>query len=151
MEETSLLGAKRKNPRFRDMEESISLVIQLLLWCSAWGFIDCVVGEYTKGDSIQAAQLYSVILVGGSLAYMLSIRNKERVSLLHPGVFEFLSLVVTCVGSWGLINSVVSVIAKVRGVSESAVHGGLFILAGLFAVWHHTFIKPNFIIDKLLD
>jgi drug/metabolite transporter (DMT)-like permease len=141
----------KKYTKFLDVDEAMSLVIQLLLWCSTWGVIDAMVQQYSEGNEFISSKVYMLVSFFGCFGYILAIRNKRRVSILHPGIFEFLTLVTACVGSWGTVNSMVTVIAKPRKINEALVHGGVLLFSIILAFWHHTFRKPNFIIDQLLD
>ena len=141
----------RKIRKYFDVDEAISLVLQLLLWCSAWGVIDAVVGNMANKSIFVSAQIYLVLTTTGCMMYVIATANKRRVSLLHPGIVEFVSLVVAGVGSWGLVNSIVSIIAAGSKMAEVAVHAVVLGIAAVLAFWHHKFRKPNLILNHLLE
>ena len=151
MSEECFLLDDKKYTKFMDIDEALSMVIQLLLWCSTWGVIDATVQQYSENDAYESGRLYMLVSFFGCLGYILAIRNKRKVSILHPGIFEFFALVTACVGSWGSVNSLVTVIAKPRQINEAVVHATLLVVAIILAIWHHTCRKPNSIIDQLLE
>ena len=131
-------------------DEAIGLVIQVLLWCSCWGMVDAIVSEITGNDALLMIGFYFALCFFGGLAYFWLTKSKRKVSVLHPKVPEFIALVASCVGSWGLVNSFVTFVSAESAVKELLIYSIIVCVSGSLAVLHHRYRRPNFILDQLV-
>ena len=129
-----------------DVDEGISLLLQLLLWCSGWGAIDSLVQSFSD-DLRTSLSIYSMIACVGAILYFLSKKDY----FLHPSVAEFLSLVLSCTGSWGVINSIVSMVSIGSRTEETVIHLLVFAVSALLTCLHHKYRRPHSVLRHLIE
>lgn len=130
------------------VDEWVAIFLNLLVSCSCWSVIDGVVLTVADGDFFIAIVFYIFLTLFGTLAYLMF--NSEHNHAIHAKVPEVLSLAITCVGSWGTINSIVSMVAKQSSRTETAIHFAIVVLASMAIFLHHRYRRPNFIFDLIL-
>ena len=128
-----------------DVDEGISLLLQLLLWCSGWGAIDSFVQSVAADDLRSSFYIYLLIACIGCTAYCVVYKSS------NSSVAEFLSLVLSCTGSWGLINCVVSMVAIGSKTEELIIHVFVFAFSGLCTFMHHKYRRPHSVLRQLVD
>jgi hypothetical protein len=132
-----------------DLDEGIALLLQLLLWCSGWGAIDSLVQSMAQNDLKVSLSIYFVIALFGCILYCLV--HKANNSFMHPSIAEFLSLVLSCTGSWGLINSIVSMVAIGSRTEEVLIHILVFAVSAFLTFLHHKYRRPHSVLSQLVD
>ena len=140
-----------KSKHVFDLDQAVSFVLQILLWCSCWGVVDAVVRDLTGGKDLIMMQFYLCLGILGGFVYYWLIKNRTQTYFLHPKVPEFISLVMSCVGSWGFVNSGVTFIAAESANTEVFVHLIIVGAAAILTVLHHRYRRPNFILDQLVS
>mmetsp|Transcript_27015 Transcript_27015/g.84058 ORF Transcript_27015/g.84058 Transcript_27015/m.84058 type:complete len:185 (-) Transcript_27015:2-556(-) len=128
-------------------------LLQLFLWVGAWGAVDEVVGQVAPSRPERRFALYSLIASAGAASAPLLIRAQRRLrkqgtagcgfpsgaptGLLALG---FAIAVALCSGLWGMIDSVVELLAGDRGDDRKlAWYCLLTVLASLGVAVHHQF------------
>ena len=130
------------------VDEGVAIFLNLLVSCSCWSVIDGVVLTVADGDFFIAIVFYIFLTLFGTLAYLMF--NSEQNYTLHAKVPEVLSLAITCVGSWGTVNSIVSMLAKQSSRTETAIHFTIVVVASIAIFVHHRYRRQNFIFDLIL-
>ena len=138
-----------KVSKHADVDEVISLLLQLLLWCSGWGAIDSLVQSIAEDNLKISMSIYLLVACAGCICYCLVRKGSN--TLLNPNVAEFLSLVLSCTGSWGLINSVVSMVAIGSKTEDLIIHILVFAASALFTYLHHKFRRPHSVLRQIVD
>ena len=136
-----------KRRRFFEVDEFVAICLNLLVSCSAWSAIDGIVLTVSDGDGPITLVFYSFIALFGTLAYYMFTSDSNS---LHARMPEVLALAVTCVGSWGFVNSAVKIAAAHSSKTETAIHLSIVVVASLVIFLHHTYRRPNFIFDLIL-
>jgi hypothetical protein len=136
-----------KKRRFLEVDEGVAIFLNLLVSCSAWSAIDAIVLTIADGDGFIAVVFYAFITLFGTLAYFMFASDNNS---LHARMPEVLALAVTCVGSWGVVNSTVTMAAAHSSKTETAIHLSIVVVASLAIFLHHTYRRPNFIFDLIL-
>ena len=139
-----------------DMDEGFSLVLQLLLWCSGWGVVDTLVQSIVADNLRHGLVIYSLIAMVGCVSYC-AIHHGVTSSSSWPNlavprsVFEFGSLILSCTGSWGLINSLVSMLAIGSKIEEVLIHILVFAISAFLTFLHHKYRRPHSVLGQLVD
>ena len=128
-------------------DEGVAVFLNMLVSCSAWSAIDGIVLTTANGDTFFALVFYVFITLFGFLAYLMFYTDSRSTNARMP---EVMALAITCVGSWGSINSAVSMMAAHSSRNETMIHLSIVVLASAAIFLHHTYRRPNFIFDLIL-
>mmetsp|Transcript_29923 Transcript_29923/g.60332 ORF Transcript_29923/g.60332 Transcript_29923/m.60332 type:complete len:190 (+) Transcript_29923:3-572(+) len=130
----------------------IAALLQLFLWVGAWGAVDAVVWSAAAERPERRFTLYSLIAAIGAVAAPLLLRARRRLikqssagCALHEGTPEtllalgFAVAVALCSGLWGMVDSLVEVVAGDRNDRQLAWYVFLTVIASLGVAVHHQF------------
>jgi len=145
--------------RLENMDASTlgTIFVEIVLWASSWGIVDMAVNmaqyHITKDPvmgSFLCMLLYGCVVMAGILIGMcIHDGSFTGFPLVPVKVVEFGSLVLLLAGSWGVVDSLASLLA--RGTALLVLFWYLFfaLVASLVLTWHHL-QNPNELLDRLV-
>lgn len=152
-----LVSLANRRPEAMDAASVGTIFVEIVLWASCWGIVDMAVNmmqyHITKDPvmgSVLCMLLYGCVTVGGILLGMcIHDGSFNGLPLVPVKVVEFGSLVLLLAGSWGVVDSLASLLA--RGTALLVLFWYLFfaLVASLVLTWHHL-QNPNELLDRLV-
>uniref|UniRef100_A0A7S2BCD8 Uncharacterized protein n=1 Tax=Alexandrium andersonii TaxID=327968 RepID=A0A7S2BCD8_9DINO len=137
----------------------LAALLQLFLWVGAWGAVDALVWLAAADRPEWRFTLYSLTAASGAVAAPLLLRAKRKAAkhgggtsgsaaqdcghlLGTPETFHVLGFAVAvalCAGLWGMIDSLVEVVAGERNDRQFVWYLFLTVVASLGVAVHHQF------------
>lgn len=137
-----------------DIEQVGCLFVEIVLWASCWGMVDMCVNmtqssitmDPVYGSALSLA-LYGVVVTIGIIICTLS--QAEMPFNIPNKVVEFGGLVLMLSGSWGLVDSLSSLLAGGGSLLILFWYFFFALCASIVLTWHHM-LRPNKLLDRLV-
>jgi len=136
-----------------------SCILQLLLWVSAWGMVDCSVCAAAPGQPWMRLTLYFFIAVAGGLMVPPTLRAQHQREIaaasvhgsspaVGPMLAGFPVAVALASGLWGVIDSAVEMFSGSETGPQFKAYLVIVVASGLGTALHHK-LWPHQVIDNL--